>query len=202
MLGSLLEQRAALTRQAATVLLVRAWRSHHRANPPLAACPGHERAQEHLAIDHIRLGPTMSPINCDRGRVDNMALDLVGLEQAMEPEAVEARLLDDNHLDRHATPPLSSCPQPAKKIEQRATVAADHHMLRQLLAAGCTHRHEPPRLAEFKRCKELGIVYPDGGLQLGCELIGRHRLPPCWCAATSAYQARPPPSRMGSFARK
>jgi hypothetical protein len=32
----------------------------------------------------------MPPVDRDRGRVDDMALDPVGLEQAMNPKAVEA----------------------------------------------------------------------------------------------------------------
>jgi hypothetical protein len=68
----------------------------------------------------------------------------IPLASAMEPEAVEARLLNDDHLNRHPTAPLSRCSQPAEKVEQRATIAADHHMLRQLLTAGCAYRHEPP----------------------------------------------------------
>jgi hypothetical protein len=123
---------------------------HHRADPSLTPRPGHERAQEHLAIDRIRLGPAMPPVDRDRGRVDHMALDSVGLEQAMDPKPVETRLLDDDHLDRPASPPLGRGPQPAEKIEQRATIAAHHGILRQLLAAGCAHRHKPLRLAQFK----------------------------------------------------
>src|SRR5688500_4783184 len=124
MLGSLLEQRATLARQAPAVLLFRAWRSYHRADAPLAPCPGHERAHEHLAVDRVVLGPAMPPVDRDRGRVDDMALDPVGLEQAMNPKAVEARLLDNDHPDRQASPPLRRRPQPAEKLEQRATVAA------------------------------------------------------------------------------
>src|SRR5215208_6050600 len=100
MLGSLLEQCAALARQAAAVLLFWARRSHHRADAPLAARPGHERAQEHLAIDHIRLRPAVPPIDRDRGRVDDMALDPVGLEQTVNPKTVGYRWRSRLNLGR------------------------------------------------------------------------------------------------------
>src|SRR4051794_5631961 len=197
--GPLLEQRAALTCQPAAVLLLRARRPHHRADAPLAARPGHQRAHELLAVDRVGLGPAMPPVDRDRGRIDDVALDPVGLEQAMQPEAVEARLLDDDHPDRHAGPPLRRRPQPGEQVEQRATVAAAHRMLGQLLAAGRAHGHEPARLAQLERREELGIIRPAGGWRRGRGVIGRHRSPPCCPVATPTYQAEPPSTRMGSF---
>src|SRR4051794_31861531 len=117
--GPLLEQRAALTRQPAAVLLLRARRPHHRADAPLAARPGHQRAHELLAVDRVGLGPAMPPVDRDRGRIDDVALDAVSLEPAMHPEAVEAGLLDDDHLDPHAAPPSPSAGRAGRAARHR-----------------------------------------------------------------------------------
>src|SRR3954467_2854987 len=149
--------------------------------------------------DRVGLGPAMPPADRDRGRIDDVAPAPAGLEQAMRPEAVEAGLLDDDHPDRHAGPPLRRRPQPGEQVEQRATVAAAHGMLGQLLAAGRAHGHEPARLAQLERREELGIIPPAGGLRRGRGVTGRHRSPPCCPVAAPTYQAEPPSTRMGSF---
>ena len=78
MLNAFLEQRAALARQPAAILFLKARRANHRTDPPLAASPGHQRPQQHLAVDRIGLGPPMPPVDRDRSRVDDVALDPVG----------------------------------------------------------------------------------------------------------------------------
>src|SRR5271170_3073025 len=47
---------ARIARDATAVLLARAWWHCHGADPRLAALPGHQRAQQYLAVDRIRLG--------------------------------------------------------------------------------------------------------------------------------------------------
>ena len=54
-------QRRALARDPAAVLLIRGWRHCHGADPRLASVPGHQRAQQRLAVDqaenpHILFG--------------------------------------------------------------------------------------------------------------------------------------------------
>src|SRR5215471_20008169 len=54
--NALLEQLRALARHPTAVLFARAWWYCHGADPRLAALPGHQRAQQRLAIDRIGLG--------------------------------------------------------------------------------------------------------------------------------------------------
>jgi hypothetical protein len=54
--NALPQQRGALARDPAAVLLIRGWRHCHRADPRLAPLPGHQRAQQRLAVDGIGLG--------------------------------------------------------------------------------------------------------------------------------------------------
>src|SRR5215471_4659179 len=65
-LDALLEQRAALARQTTAVLLGRAGWPHHRTDPSLPACPGHQRAQQCLSVDRVRLDPTVPPVDRNR----------------------------------------------------------------------------------------------------------------------------------------
>ncbi len=101
-LDALFEQRLALAGQAPAILLFRAGRPDHRADPALAARPRHQRAQQRLDIEAIGLAPPLAPVDRDRGRIHNVALKAVGLKQAVQPETIEAGLLDHHHPDRPA----------------------------------------------------------------------------------------------------
>ena len=79
-------RRSALARDPAGVLFARAWRHRHGADPRLAALPGHQRAQQRLAVDRIRLRAPVASRHGNRRRIDDVALGTVGLEQAMNPK--------------------------------------------------------------------------------------------------------------------
>ncbi len=70
----------------------------------------------------------MTPGHRDRGGLDDMALDPVRHQETMDPEPVQARLLDDHDLDRHANAPRRLAPQVRQQIEQRAAITASHRM--------------------------------------------------------------------------
>jgi len=78
-LNALPQQRCALARDPAAVLFARAWRHCHGADPRLAALPSHQRAQQRLAVDRIGLGAPMASRHGNRRRIDDVALDAVGL---------------------------------------------------------------------------------------------------------------------------
>jgi len=63
-----------------------------------------------ISVDRIALGPPMLPGHCDRSRVDDVALDLVGEQQAMNPKPVQSRFLNDDRLDPHAVAQLGLRP--------------------------------------------------------------------------------------------
>ena len=99
-LNAFLDQRAALARQAPAILFFRARRANHGTDPPLAASPGHQRPQQRLAVDQIGLRPPMPPVDGDRSRIDDLALDPIGEQQAMNPKPVQSRFLNDDRFDR------------------------------------------------------------------------------------------------------
>src|ERR1700730_2255564 len=63
--------------------------TRHGADPRLASLPGDQGAQQRLAVDRIRLGAPVASWHGNRRRIDDVALDAVGLEQAMNPETIE-----------------------------------------------------------------------------------------------------------------
>src|SRR5438270_14042572 len=129
------QQCGALARDPTAVLFARAWRYCHGADPRLASLPGHQRAQQRLAVDRIGLGAAVPSRHSNRRRIDDVALNTIGLEQAMNPETIEPDFLDRHNLDRRRHALLGSALQPRKKVEQFARVAADERVLRHLPAA-------------------------------------------------------------------
>src|SRR5271169_4397858 len=59
-------------------------------------------------------------------------------------------------------------------------------------------RYNPFRFAQFERGEQRDIIRVGGGRDSGRGDDRLHRLPPCWCGS-SAYQVRPPSTRIGSF---
>src|SRR6202040_3276127 len=123
-LNALPQQRRALARDPTAVLFTWAWRHCHGADPRFASLPGDQGAQQRLAVDRIRLGAPVASGHGNRRRIDDVALDAVGLEQAMNPETIEADFVDHDNLDRRCNALLGSCSQARKKVEQFAPVAA------------------------------------------------------------------------------
>src|SRR6202040_4199134 len=135
-LNALPQQRRALARDPTAVLFARVWRHGHGTAPRLAALPGHQRAQQRLAVDRIGLGAPVASRHGNRGRIDDVALDAIGLEQAMNPETIKPDFLDRYNLDRRCDALLGSALQPRKKVEQFARVTAGERVLGHLAAAG------------------------------------------------------------------
>ncbi|AHY56296.1 hypothetical protein BJS_08471 [Bradyrhizobium japonicum SEMIA 5079] len=96
MLDSLLHQHHAFACYAATVLVVGRGHTQHRANTRLASLKGQQGSDEGLSIQPVCLDPATTPRNCDRGGVNNMALVPLGLQNPMDPKAVESSFLNDD----------------------------------------------------------------------------------------------------------
>src|SRR5271166_303918 len=81
----------------------------------------------------------MPPGDRDRSRIDDVALDPVGEQQAINPKPVQSRFLNDDRFDPHAIALLGLRPRPGKKVEQAGTVPDP--MPGKLLAARTVDRH-------------------------------------------------------------
>jgi hypothetical protein len=76
--------------------------ARHGADPRLVAL------QQRLAIDRIGFGAPVTSRDSKRGRINDVALDAVGLEQAMNPETIEPDFVDRDNLDRRSNALLGS----------------------------------------------------------------------------------------------
>jgi hypothetical protein len=66
------------------------------ADPRLAPLVREQRANQRFAIDPVGLRPS-APARCrDRSRIDDVAFDPFRLQYPVDPETVEASLLDDD----------------------------------------------------------------------------------------------------------
>ena len=53
----------------------------------------HQHAQQFADVSRIALGPTLATVDCDRGRIHHMGGDALGLQKAMQPEALASRFV-------------------------------------------------------------------------------------------------------------
>ncbi len=79
-----------------------------------------------------------------------MAFDSLGLQHAMDPEAIEPSLLNDDDRIAPSGPRLCLPPEFGKPIQQPSDIAGRHHMLRHLLATGLQRGDQPFRVAQFQ----------------------------------------------------
>ena len=156
-------QRLTLAAQTAAILFLWARRPNHRADPALAARPGHQRAQQSFRIDRVGLAAPLAPIHRERCGIHDVTFHAVVDQQAMHPEAVQTGFLDHNHPHRPAQPPLRRLSQLPEQRQQSRSVTRRHHPLRDPLLAGRTGRNQPGLAAEFQRHEHSAILRPGGG---------------------------------------
>lgn len=107
-----------------------------------------------------------------------MALDPVRHQETMDPEPVQARLLDDHDVDWHTDTPRRLVLQVHQQIEQRATITASHHVAGELGAPWRQRGDQPSRSAQLQRDQQGGTIERGGGVALGSGVGGRHQSPP------------------------
>ena len=133
--GALADQRLALAADPASVLLLGCRHPHHRANPRLATLVGQKRAHQRLAVNLIGLGAASAPRGGNRGGIDDPTLDVFGDQRTVNPETIQASLLDGDNPKVLARPRTRLLRQRRKALQQPRYIARPHRMLRQLLAA-------------------------------------------------------------------
>ena len=99
MLDPLADQHLALATEAAAVLFLGGRRFHHRTHSRFTALVCQQRANQRLSVDPVSLR-TPAPTGCrDRGRIHDVAFDPLILQRAIDPESVEASLLNDDERE-------------------------------------------------------------------------------------------------------
>src|ERR1700754_5082085 len=144
-------------------------------DPWLTAFVRQKRPQQCLAIQPVRLGPP-APARCrNRGRVDHVALDPLLLQHAVDPEPIQARLLDRNHRIVLAGSRLRLAFEVCKQLEKLRSIASRDAVFGHLLAlAGRKRRHQPIRTTQFQRYEDCAKLRADSGRSVG-RMIKQHR---------------------------
>src|SRR5579872_2548321 len=96
MAGPLVDQDLAFATNTAAILLFDARDPDHRTDPRLAALVGEQGAHQRFPVDLVGLCAPAPPRRRNRGRIDDIALDALALQHAVDPKAVETSLLDDD----------------------------------------------------------------------------------------------------------
>ena len=89
-------QDLALPTDPAPILLLGRRSLDHRTHPGLAPLVGQQSANQGFAIDLVGLRPPTPPGGGDGSGIDDMALDPFLLQDAVDPEPVQPRFLDDD----------------------------------------------------------------------------------------------------------
>src|SRR5580693_10505393 len=169
------DQRRTLAAQASSILLLGRGRDGHGADARLTALEREQRAQQRLSVEPVGFGVAPTPRRGDRCRIDHVALDAFSLQQAMQPEAVESRLLDSDDREGVSGASLSLALEFGKAQQQRRHVAGGHAGLRHFLARARRQRcDEPDFAAQLQRDENRGNVGLDGGRNFGTVGCFRH----------------------------
>src|SRR6266702_6345660 len=148
---------------------------HHGADPRLAPLVGQKRSQQRLAIQPVRLGPPLPARRRDRSGIDHVALDPLLLQNAVQPEPVQTRLLDCDDRIAQAGPDLRLAIELCEQLHQLSNIVRLDAVPGHLLAlAGRQRRDQPRRTAQFQRHKNCAKLRADSGRSVG-KMIEQHR---------------------------
>jgi hypothetical protein len=93
-LDSFADQPATLTMQPTVVLFGDAWHAHNAPDLWLTTQIRHQRSEQSLDINSVRLGPARPTINLHTCRIDDVVAYALRFEQTAEPEAIIARFVE------------------------------------------------------------------------------------------------------------
>src|SRR4051795_10005259 len=137
-------QGLALATDPAPILLV--WRRglDHRTNPGLAPLVGQQGPPQSLTADPVGLRPPPPTGRRDGGGIDDMALDPFALQDAVDPEPVQPRFLDDDDGKDLPRPGAGFLLELRQARQESGDVTAGHRMLGHLLAAARSEGGDDP----------------------------------------------------------
>lgn len=174
-LDALRDQHLALARDASAIFVLGARRLHHGADPRLAALEGEQGPDQRLAVEPVSLRPAPAARCRDRGGIDDMALNPLAHEGAVDPETIEPGFLDHDDWESTSGTRLRLLPELREARHQAGDVTAENRMVRHLLAAARQERGDgPARTAEFQRDEYCAKIGADGGRFGGAVGRGLH----------------------------
>src|SRR3954454_12834646 len=150
-------QDLALPTDPAPILLLGGRSLDHRTNPGLAPLVGQQSANQGFAplvgqksanraspINLVGLRPPTPPGGGDGSGIDDMALDPFALQDAVDPEPVQPRFLDDNDGKDLPRPGAGFLLELRQARQESGDVTAGHRMLGHRLAAARSEGGDDP----------------------------------------------------------
>ena len=98
------DQHLALAAEAAAVLFLGSRCLDHRTDPRFTPLVRQQRANQPFAVDPVSLRTPAPTGRRNRGRIHDVAFDPFILQRAIDPESVEASLLNDDEREDLARP--------------------------------------------------------------------------------------------------
>ncbi|GGC06555.1 hypothetical protein GCM10011494_26470 [Novosphingobium endophyticum] len=145
MLGALDDQHLALAADATPIFLLDAGWPDHSADAWFASLVGEQSTDQRFAIDLVRLRTSASAGCGDRRRVNDMALDTFVLQDPVDPETIETRLLDDDKPEFLSGSRLRLRTKLGEALHQPGNIASADNMLRHPLAGAWRQRRDQQR---------------------------------------------------------
>ncbi len=159
--------------QMASILGLHGWNPNHTPHAPFSGLVPDQHSEQFLPVQPIGLHPALAPVHFDACRIHDEALNALGLQPPMEPEALPARLVagHDPHLSLQPEPPLRIL----DLSENCAPVSRSYLPLPGFTTHTSSHGESPVEIVQFE-----GYVQDES---LGSTLFpaGRtcpHRTPP------------------------
>lgn len=135
---------------------------------------GQKRTHQRLAVDSVGLCLAPAARRQNGGRVDDMALDAFAVENTMNPEPVEAGLLDGDDWEDPVKTVSRLLLKLREPCQEAADIAGRDRMLGQLLAGAWRQRgDEPGGTAEFQGDEDRAEISANGCLVL--RLVFEHQ---------------------------
>src|SRR3974390_2170393 len=116
-------QAITLTVQTPGVFLLGVRNANHAAGLRLAAQVTNQRTNHPISIDPVRLRPSGTPVHLQTGRIEDVVVNAVRLQHAMQPEPVISGLVTGHHLD------WPNGPEPRDRGLARSSQAAPSHRM-------------------------------------------------------------------------
>ena len=130
---------------------------HSAASVVLAAHQGRQGPDQAVDVNAVGLGPARPAVDHEAGAVEHMVVDAVGAQDAVQPEAVVARLVAADHPDwlpERRLGPVAGVPD---QLEQGGGIAACDGVMADPIRERSAEGDHPGGLRQFQRDQKGGV---------------------------------------------
>src|SRR5215469_5298321 len=136
-LDSFADQPATLTMKPTVVLFGNTRHAHNAPDLWLTTQIRHQRSQQSLDINSVRLGSARPTINLHTRRIDDVVAYALRFEQTVEPEAVIARFVATNHIHAFLQFSSNARPNPLAQLQKLLPIAGLQRVAANLVRQRC-----------------------------------------------------------------